>query len=107
MAWLAAVDVLHNYVVRHKLTEFNAEAKRVHGSWKDAKTSDDLGFMKEREFLDRLVAISAIGKNVKEELEVCLKRRNGCGHPNSLKLGPNTVAAHLETLLLNVFQRFS
>jgi hypothetical protein len=63
--------------------------------------------MKEGEFLDRLVAISLIGKNVKAELKQCLDRRNGCGHPNSLKIGPATVAHHLEILLLNVFQPFS
>jgi len=44
---------------------------------------------------------------VKAELKQCLDRRNGCGHPNSLKIGPNTVAHHLEILLLNVFNKFS
>jgi len=43
---------------------------------------------------------------VRQELEGCLKLRNGCGHPNSLKLGENKVAAHLETLILNVFAKF-
>ncbi len=33
-------------------------------------------------------------------------RRNGCGHPNSLKIGANTAAHHIEILLLNVFQKF-
>ena len=40
------------------------------------------------------------------ELRNCLDRRNGCGHPNSLKIGPNTVAHHIEILLLNVFKAF-
>jgi hypothetical protein len=63
--------------------------------------------MGESDFLDRLVPIGVIGKNVKDELAKALKLRNGCGHPNSLKVGPNMVANHLETLLLNVFEQFA
>jgi hypothetical protein len=47
-----------------------------------------------------------IGKNVKQELEACLKLRNACGHPNSLKIGSHKVAAHLETLALNVYATY-
>jgi hypothetical protein len=62
--------------------------------------------MKEHEFLQILNAISAIGKSVKDELEGCLKLRNGCGHPNSLQIGEARVSAHIETLMLNVFSVF-
>lgn len=106
MSWLAAVDVLHKYVVAHHLSAFNAAASAADSKWKPARTADDLGRMKESDFLDRLVNISVLSKNVKAELKNCLDRRNGCGHPNSLKLGPNTVAHHLEVLLLNVFKVF-
>lgn len=106
MSWLAAVDVLHNYVHAKRLKAFNAEASRVDARWKVAKTTDDLGKMSEADFLDRIAALSIIGKNVKKELKDCLDRRNGCGHPNSLKIGPNTVAHHIEILLLNVFKKF-
>ena len=98
--------VLHTHVVDKHLTAFNAEAKRRNKKWKDAKTSDDLGLMKESDFLDILQHLSIIGKNVKKELVACLDRRNGCGHPNSYQLSENIVAAHLETLLLNVFSKF-
>jgi hypothetical protein len=107
MSWLAAVDVLHRHVHKNCLAQFNAEAKRVDSRWKDAKSPDDLGRMPEADFLDRIAAISMIGKNVKTELKDCLDRRNGCGHPNSLKIGPNTVAHHIEILLLNVFKIFN
>lgn len=106
MAWLAAVRVLHTHVFNHHLMAFNAEAKRVDNRWRDAKTTDDFGRMSESDFLDRIVTISVVGKNVKKELKDCLDRRNGCGHPNSLKIGANTVAHHIEILLLNVFKKF-
>ena len=106
MSWIAAVDVLHKTVASEKLKEFNAEAKRVSAKWKPAKNADDLGRMGEDDFLQRCASIGILGKNRKEELLKCLKLRNGCGHPNSLKIGPHTAASHLEILLLNVFSEY-
>lgn len=106
MSWLGAMDILHKHVHVNHLATFNAEAKRVNSRWKTAKTPDDLGRMGESDFLDRIAAISVIGKNPKEELQKALGLRNGCGHPNSLKVGVNKSAAHIETLLQNVFEKF-
>lgn len=106
MSWLAAMSVLHNAVLANKLNEFNAAQKMVDHKWKAAITADDLGLMKESDFLNRLVTISMIGKNAKAQLVTALDLRNGCGHPNSLKVGANVTAAHLEVLLLNVFDKF-
>jgi hypothetical protein len=62
--------------------------------------------MKEADFLNVIEGLSIIGKNVKQELEQCLKLRNACGHPNSLKFGLRRVASHIEVLILNVFSKF-
>lgn len=107
MSWLGAVSVLHKHVHSKRLADFNAEAKRVDGRWKAAATTDDLGRMNEDRFLDTIERLSIIGKNVKESLKECLKRRNGCGHPNSMKVSTNQSAAHIETLLLHVFEPFA
>lgn len=105
-SWVGAVSVLHEHVVKHALVDFNAEAARRDPKWKPAKNADDLGRMKEFDFLNVLEAISVIGKNVKAELQAALSLRNACGHPSSLKIGLRRVAAHIELLLLNVFQKF-
>ena len=63
--------------------------------------------MKEANFLNVIEHLSIIGKNVKQELETCLKLRNSCGHPNTLKIGDSRVASHMEILVLNVFSVFS
>ena len=107
MSWLAAIDVLKRHVVANHLASFNAEAMRINPKWKKANTADDIGRMRESDFLDRIAALSIIGKNVKAELNICLQRRNGCGHPNSLRIGANVVTHHIEVLLLNVFSPFS
>lgn len=107
MSWIAAVDVLYREVVANHIDAFNIEAQRVNPKWKKAVNVDGLSRMGESDFLDRLVAINVIGKNVKDQLAIALNLRNGCGHPNSLAVGGNMVTSHLETLLLNVFERFN
>lgn len=105
-SWIGAIAVLYDEVVKNHLLAFNTEAVKKDAKWKTAKNSDDLGKMKEHDFLNILETISVIGKNVKQELQQCLQLRNGCGHPNSLKIGVRRVAAHIEILILNVFSKF-
>ena len=105
MSWVGAVSMLQDHVVGHHLAQFNEVAQRKTRNWEAAKTSDDLGQIRESEFLDRLSDISVIGKDVKKELKVCLGRRNSCGHPNSLQVGEQESAYHLEMLINNVFSR--
>jgi hypothetical protein len=105
-SWVGAVSVMHSHVVSKVLLAFNAEARRRDGRWKDARNADELGRVKEHEFLDILEAVGSIGKNVKQILQnQCLNLRNACGHPNSLKISENSVAAHLDTLVLNVYSK--
>lgn len=106
LSWVGAISLLHTYVVTNKLAEFNAEVLKRNPKWKAAKNTDDLGLVKEDEFLDVLQSISVLGKNVKQELKKALTLRNGCGHPNTLKIAEHKVAAHIEDLMLNVFAVF-
>lgn len=106
LSWVGAVAVLYDHIVAKSLAIFNTEATRRDSKWKVATTADDLARMKEHEFLQVLSATSVLGKSVKDELEVCLKLRNGCGHPNSLIVGEHKASAHLETLIQNVFSKF-
>lgn len=107
LAWVGAVSVLYTFIINKKLSEFNVEAARRNPKWKPATTEDDLAELPEYEFLQIIHAISVVGKSVKHQLEGGLKLRNGCGHPNSLVVGEHTAASHIETLLLNVFEKFS
>lgn len=106
-SWAGAVALLHKKVFTTKLAEFNAEATRRDAKWRTAKQQDDLGRMKEHDFLDVCEAIGIMGKNVKQILQnECLMLRNACGHPNSASIAENSVAAHIEKLIKNVFSRF-
>lgn len=106
-SWAGAVALIHHRVFTTKQNEFNSEARRRDAKWRIAKQQDDLGRMKENDFLDVCEAIGILGKNVKQILQnECLMLRNTCGHPNSASIAENSVAAHIEKLIKNVFSRF-
>jgi hypothetical protein len=107
LSWVGAMAILQDVAAAHHLTAFNTEASRRNPKWKAAKTPEDFGEMREATFLEIAVVASMLAKNVKGELEGCLKLRNACGHPTSLKIGAHKVAAHLETLALNVYAKYS
>jgi hypothetical protein len=105
LSWIGAMSVLHHHVVDDYLGAFNREAIARDSKWKDSATANDLACMKERDFLNVVDGIGLIDKNTKQQLQQCLELRNGCGHPNTLRLGANKVAAHIEVLILNVFAK--
>lgn len=106
MSWVGAISILYDYVITYRLADFNARAKELKRDWKTAVTKDDLTKMREEEFLDILGYLSIVGPNVKEELKNRLRLRNSCGHPNSYKVGKHQVEAHIEFLILNIYERF-
>jgi hypothetical protein len=106
-AWCGAMSLLYDRVVATQLQPFNTEATRRDPTWRNARNSDDLTRMKEHDFLDVIESLGVIGRNVKQTLQAhCLQLRNSCGHPNSLQIGENSAAAHIEKLILNVYSKF-
>jgi hypothetical protein len=85
----------------------DAPAARRDAKWRIAKQQNDLGRMKVHDFIDVCEAIGVVGKSVKQILQnEFLMLRNACGHPNSASVAENSVAAHIEKLIKNVFSRF-
>lgn len=106
-SWIGAVSIMQNKVFNEALQTFNKEMRRRDAKWKDVRNCDEFWRVKEHDFLDILEAIGLIGKNVKQTLQnQCLSLRNACGHPNSLRISENNVAAHIDTLILNVYSKF-
>lgn len=107
MSWIGAVALLQDYVFANKLKEFNTDATANGVLKRPATAIEDLrGISKESHFLDCLQRISVIDQAVKRGLKRCLDRRNDAGHPSEIKFSDAAVADHLETLILNVFQKF-
>lgn len=107
LSWVGAISVLYKHTVQLHLKAFNQEASKRDSRWRNAKTEDDLTRMTEADFLNILEAISVFGKSTKQELEKLRQLRNGCGHPNTFKVGEHMVTAHIEALVLNVFSKYT
>lgn len=106
LSWVGAVGLLHSFVANNHLLALNQERSRRDSSARPIKNADGLQQIKEHDFLQLAAAIGIFDKNVKGELEGCLRLRNSCGHPNKLRIGEHKVASHIETLILNVYDVF-
>ena len=106
-AWVGAVAVLYAWIINNKKKDFNTAATARFADWKAASNEGQLANMKEANFLQVLLDIGVIDKSTKKSLDGCLDLRNGCGHPNNLQVGEHIAAAHVETLLKNVFLKFT
>ncbi len=107
MTWVGAMSVLYKHVLDDHLAAFNEAAAKRNPKSKRVVSYDDMANIRESEFLEIACSASVIGKSVKKELEACLDFRNGCSHPNSLIATPSRVESFIETLIANVFQRYS
>ncbi|MCH8342813.1 MAG: hypothetical protein IH983_02380 [Planctomycetes bacterium] len=107
LSWVGAISILHHKVFNGHLAAFNAEIMRRDAKARPLKNVDGFCRIGEHDFLDVIEYIGVIGKNVKQTLQnQCLQLRNACGHPNTLRIAENAVAAHIEILILNVFSKF-
>lgn len=106
LSWIGAVAVLQSYVVSNHLVEFNTDAKSNALLKRDSRGTSDFSRVKESDFLDSAERIGVLSNAVKKELKVCLERRNNCGHPNDYVVTETAVAAHIESLIIHVFERY-
>jgi hypothetical protein len=106
LSWMGAIGVLQNYVAANFIAEFNSDAKSNGLLKREARGASDFSRIKETDFLDGAERIGVLSNAVKKELRVCLDRRNNCGHPNDYIVTETAVAAHIESLIVHVFERY-
>jgi hypothetical protein len=108
MSWCGALSILQEHVFANQLAEFNSDGLAQGLLKKPIRSMADMrGAMKEGHFLEAIGRISLIDDSIKRSLKRCLDRRNECSHPSDIRIGEAAVADHLETLMLNVFDRFA
>jgi hypothetical protein len=106
LSWVGALAVLYEFILSEKLAAFNSNEVSQKHLDKPAKNFDDLSKIRESTFLIILEKIGVLTPSQKKELNACLDRRNTAGHPNSQVFREPIVAAHIDTLIVEVFQRF-
>ena len=108
-SWVGGFEILKQFIFDKKKSEFeNAYNSRHSKNSKlfSLKSIDSFERIKEREVIEISENIGLFGKSVKDEIIECLNRRNRAGHPNKSLNSENIAAAHIETLLNQVFTKF-
>ena len=107
MTWLLTMDVIYEYLIAKKLTEFNA-AVQVHGKYKKITFSkkDDFSEVKESDFIEILRTGKIISNDIRKILIEKLDFRNTCAHPNSIIIKESKAIAVIDDLIENVIFKF-
>lgn len=107
MGWILAMDHLFAYILKHKLTEFNASLAKDRGvKLNVVRQRDDFSDMKESKFLEICRAANIISNDVRKILSANLDVRNSCAHPSGIKVTDTRVLAFVEDLVENVVLKY-
>lgn len=109
MAWILAVNHLYDYILKHRLAEFNAALakntdKRVKVSAINQR--DDFSDIPESKFIEFCRSARILSNDVRKILEQKLDIRNSCAHPSGLKINRTKVIDFVEDLVENVVLKF-
>ena len=110
MAWILAIDHLFDYILRHKLTEFNAALAK--NTDKRVKVSvvtqrDDFSEIPEGKFIEFCRSSQVISNDVRKILDQKLGVRNSCAHPSGVSINRTKVIDFVEDLVENVVLKYN
>ena len=111
MTWIFALDHLFNYIIKHKLSEFNATLT-AHPDQRAAKkvgqvvVRDDFGPLGEEMLLDICKTAKIISADVRRIMGVVLGARNSAAHPSGITITRAKFVTFAEDLVLNVVLKY-
>jgi hypothetical protein len=107
MAWAGAIDHLYDFVLKHKIADFNAAlAKRTDRHAKIVvATKDDFGDIKETVFIEVARSAGVITNDVRKILDEKLGVRNTCAHPSTVEIHRSKVVNFIEELVDNIITK--
>ena len=108
MTWIATIDHLQEYVLKHKAAEFNAAlSKRPDKlSTLTVNSRDDLADIKESVFIEVCRSAKIVTNDVRKILDEKLGTRNSCAHPASIQISDSKVVSLIEDLVDNVIAKY-
>ncbi len=108
MSWLLTLNHLEEYVLKHKLSEFNnALRARTDCRGLQITRKDDFGeIRKECYFIELLRSAMIISNDIRKILDEKLGFRNTCAHPSQVTIPDTKVLAAIEDLVENVILKF-
>jgi len=107
MTWILTLDIIYEYILSAKLTQFNA-AIQAHGRYKKITIAkkDDFGDIKESDLIELCRGGGVITGDIRKILVEKLDFRNTCAHPNTIIVLESKVIAFIEDLITNVIKKY-
>lgn len=109
MVWILTVHHLYQYILKHKITAFNKELKKVTDRRVKVKvisTIDDFSEMPESVFIQIMRSASIISNDVRKILDTKLGIRNSYAHPSALLISQVKTTDFIIDLTQNVILKY-
>lgn len=109
MTWLFVLDHLQEYIIKHKLKEFNMAYAKSTTNKKNLQITDkdDFSELREEQFITICRAANIITNDVRKILEQKLGIRNTYAHPANITVTEAKCADFIADLLDNVTSKYS
>jgi hypothetical protein len=107
MTWIVVIDHIYEYVLTHKLADFNIELAKKFSKVAPIKLKDDFAEIKrEKDFIEICRSANVFNNDVRKILDEKLGIRNTAGHPSTVTVHGTKAANFIEDLVENVVLKF-
>jgi hypothetical protein len=108
MTWIVVIDHLYEYVLAHKLSDFNVELAKKNWKITLVTTKDDFAeIKKEKDFIELCRSANVFNNDVRKIRDEKLGIRNTAGHPSTVTVHSGKAANFIEDLTENVILKFN
>lgn len=108
MTWAGTIGHLYEYIITHKLPEFNNALHRRRDRYSNLTITnkDDFSDIKESVFIETCRSARIISNDVRKILDEKLGIRNTFAHPSGVEVHPTKVVNFVEDLVDNVILKY-
>lgn len=109
MTWLVTIDHLFDYILSHKLSEFNTAISKRSDRYNKIVIveKDDFSDVKEIVFIEVCRSAKIINNDIRKILDEKLDIRNTFAHPSDVELHDSKVVNFVEDLIDNVILKYN
>lgn len=108
MTWVGTIDHLYDYILTHKLSEFNAALHKRTDKYSHLTVvvKDDFSDIREAVFIEVARSARIISNDIRKILDEKLGIRNTCAHPSGVEIHGTKVVSFIEDLVDNVIVKY-
>lgn len=106
MTWILTIDHLQDYILTHKVNEFNESLSKRKLKINEIKSKDDFSELNESDFIQICRETKIITNDVRKVLEEKLGIRNTYAHPATVEITETKTIDFIQDLVNNVILKY-